>query len=578
MDRIGTNNSMPQPIAATANKNGIGHVNASNCSFHFLKLRKGLGGAPNIETSPLENKSVSSANKANSMLINSMDDKATIARSLINKVKEEESILSNGKNSLTSRRKPGSQVCLKVLSDLIAVAEANGNKNQVFCNKDMKNLITIFCPDKLGVFENMDVTSEGQMKGILNEIKNGINGYIGVDNALPERVPSKSQCKSLENVMASTLQSMSGVGRTGYKNMTICGRSERLATIGKVLKVIGSAVAIGAMVTAGVLSGGTLFAIGGVAISLNIAVGGGAALGGLAVYLAGSNTELNARANADIPFKARLMCTLANAASYISVVGSISHIVAEFTDINIPLLGTVVSKLDNLSRVITYAAEMSIQIQSFMAMVKDDLSINNKYKPELDIDFKEMLDALKSNDSSRIVNKIFTKFSGILNEMPDDKMCVYSDKMCDILESISHFVVSTDNATKVIGGELQPNILSQSGHFAEVIENAVDMMNTFNEIVANNTKSGTLDGGKDLFKDIFSILVLNSIEGSTTININIDVGSYAKKNSEFKNVLTAFDSKVKSKIEARNFNAPGSWSNLSMFLSRALATCPLDKN
>jgi hypothetical protein len=50
--------------------------------------------------------------------------------------------------------------------------------------------------------------------------------------------PTKSEKKSMEKVIASTLQSMAGIGSVGYKNKTIYGRREKLETIGKVLNLL----------------------------------------------------------------------------------------------------------------------------------------------------------------------------------------------------------------------------------------------------------------------------------------------------------------------------------------------------
>ncbi|MDR1458439.1 MAG: hypothetical protein LBI37_02855 [Puniceicoccales bacterium] len=482
----------------------------SSYGFLYLKFKDGLGSASKVSTSSINSKTVIEAKSTGDVtdvdkVIGSVSDKGTIAKTLMEKIAKADKAESNGKNSLTSNRSPGDIVCLKVLSDLVNVARANAGNSQIFKKSDAKELVAIFCPDKLKELEGIDLTDNKAAEELFKAIGDGMASALANTTILDL---SKSNKKSLEKVMASTLQSMSGVGRSGYKNMTINGRCDKLASIGKALKFVAIGLAIAAAVAACVASGGTLFAVGGVAISLKIAIGGGIAIGGLATHLAGSNMELNSKITTDIPFKAKLMHNLANAASYLTCIGNIANVISDVFHIEVPFIGPLVAKINIYAKAAMQVAEMTSEIQSLIDMAKADFS-NIKDNIRIDIGFQDVLGALKGQNPEKIVAEIQKGFSGILNNITDEKLNSYLDKMESVMGLVSNFCEQSNVIMISISAQSGMEIPKEISNGFQTVNNAMGKMraaihaaHVINDAI--NQEVGSIKGGAELVKNIFS--------------------------------------------------------------------------
>ncbi|MDR0351651.1 MAG: hypothetical protein LBH49_03330 [Puniceicoccales bacterium] len=203
------------------NENNIAQINANE--FHYLKFKKAIWSALNVTPMPMNDGMIfntSTTDINNIKKINSISDKKIIAEVLIGQIAELDKLRAKGERSLSSHRQPGDDVCLNVLSDLVNVAILSfKDANPVFRNDDLKNLMAVFCQNKFNLLTAVCDNSNAR-KEIFNAIKNGMN-------RTDSKKLSKSKKENLENVMASTLQSMSGMGQSEYKNVTIFGREEK---------------------------------------------------------------------------------------------------------------------------------------------------------------------------------------------------------------------------------------------------------------------------------------------------------------------------------------------------------------
>jgi hypothetical protein len=158
----------------------------SSCEFRYFQLKQKFDAQPNTGTSALVSKTVTSFDKPGSPnatekpVVSSIADRSAIAKTLMNWVAtEDRNFAGDNKSAFFQHRKPGSPVCLNVLSDLVNVAiESKDAKTPIFKNQDLKELVSIFCPGRMADFNNLNVTDQGQILSLLGEIKKGMTDYL----------------------------------------------------------------------------------------------------------------------------------------------------------------------------------------------------------------------------------------------------------------------------------------------------------------------------------------------------------------------------------------------------------------
>ncbi|MDR2735840.1 MAG: hypothetical protein LBB20_03355 [Puniceicoccales bacterium] len=485
VDSINFGNNIPQFNTSKTNPNesNIKLVNNSG-GFHYLKFKEGLGAESKVkhtnladrsakvlnrETAVEENNDVaksSDVDDISKVAIGSASDRVAIAKGLMTKIAEEDTVLSEGKNSLASHRKPGDQVCIRVLHDLVSVAMGNANNSKpIFKRDDLEKLVSTFCPDKLDMFKNMPATDTGIYKALLGAIKEGMNNYI-LDQSNLEmknfKTPSKAQCRSLEKVMSSTLQSMSGTGRTGYKNMTIFGREERLRTVGKVLKYIATAISIASIATSVVLTGGAMLGvIGAVSTGVSMSISISANLAQLSFNCAREQVEFDTRATGEVKMNARMLVCVASfvniAKDFVKIAQSVVNVSkkiantskrvvnffrknpTEQEDASVSKPGVIerfinkaYSVLDTRANNLLLASEIDSKMQELTAGFPPGPDT-----PNFDINFaKTVLETMKGNEQIETINNMIAVFSGVLKKVPEDQLDTCLAQIKSIADSV----------------------------------------------------------------------------------------------------------------------------------------------
>jgi hypothetical protein len=399
--------------------------------------------------------------------INLSSNKVAIADLLIKEIAAADEVEANGKNGIMSHRKPGDLTCLKVLSNLVDVAMLNSkNASTIFKEDDLKKLISIFCPYKLDL---LDKKLDDEKKKILKVIKEGI---MNVDS---EKF-SKSKKKSLENVMASTLQSISGKGRLGYKNATIFGRKKILQTIGKVLKGVASFVSIASMITSIVFTGGAMLGLfSAVPFAIKSAISTSTFAAELVSSYASDQVNLNMNANGSMKMRARIFVSISTvvcffAKDYVDIVKSAVDFFCKKNDNDklnetstkqkdLPIKKNFIDKihsfLDDRVNNLRLAATIDTCMQNLIAGFSSKQEVIS-----FDINFgKALLDITKNNEQTEIVNNMVSIFSKILEKVPEDQLGTYLGHIKYIVEISIGFIHKNNNDSPIPEGSPSATLL-----------------------------------------------------------------------------------------------------------------------
>ncbi|MDR0351201.1 MAG: hypothetical protein LBH49_00945, partial [Puniceicoccales bacterium] len=477
-----------------------------NTNFHYIKFKDNMGTSSNVSISSVDGKAVTDASavdKSQKKEIGSISDRVAIADALMEKIMYEDECKASEKKNLTSHRKSGDAICLNVLSDLLDVVMQDLELNPpIFKENDLKKLMSVFCPDKLVLLKG-ELSNSSVKKDIINAIKEGMKSA----SANPEKI-SIFKRRSLENVMASTLQSMSGRGRLGYKNATIFGRTERLAEIGKALKITG-------------------YVLGGIGLAASILTGAGGCLLigggiGIAFCIGGANSELKGKATNDISFKFKLLHAISAATNYLAFIGIVTKFIKSKTNFELPIIGSLIAKVNTFAKTVETVADIGIRLQSLIARAKADFKSDSK----VSIGFREIWDIIKSNNLSQISQKMKDTFSLILSQMGDGKLDSYLDEMTAILNLVSKF---TNESSAIITG-----IAMQYNSDDSVKDSNTEIPQ---EVSAILNSAAAAIGYARIAMDIANVVNDMAKEGETDIKTSMamvkEIFTYMQKNVDF---------------------------------------------